>query len=124
VVLAKSLKCKFQELAHTKIPTGDLNWPPHICNAKRICLKIVVATDMSMGGSEDGGDLDNERDSEFEGDNNKRDGEYKENDDDEGDMVGSNNNVFSFSAEKQEQLTVDNDDGGHLNVAPFWETGF
>jgi hypothetical protein len=33
---AKSLKRKFQELACTKIPTGDPNMPPHIRKAKHI----------------------------------------------------------------------------------------
>ncbi len=42
-----------------------------------------METDGSMGGSEDGGDLANERDGEFERDSNKRDGEYKGSDDEE-----------------------------------------
>ncbi len=59
---AKSLKRKFQELAHTKIPTRDPNMPSHICKAKHIYYRIVQATDGSTGGSEDGADHDNERD--------------------------------------------------------------
>jgi hypothetical protein len=42
--------------------------PPHIRKAKHIYYKIVLATDGSTGGSEDGGDLDNERDGELEED--------------------------------------------------------
>jgi hypothetical protein len=56
------LKHKFQELACMKVRTGDPNCPPHVCNAKRIYYKIVLATDGSTGGSEDGGDIINERD--------------------------------------------------------------
>jgi hypothetical protein len=37
---AELLKRKFQELARTKIPTGDPNSPPHICMAKRINYKM------------------------------------------------------------------------------------
>ena len=43
----ESLKRKFQELARKKIPTGDPECPPHICNTKRIYRKIVLATDVS-----------------------------------------------------------------------------
>jgi hypothetical protein len=82
-----------------KVPAGDPNCPPHICNVKHIYNKILLPSDRSTGGLEDGGDLNNERDDEFEGDNNKRDGEYKDDDDDEGGMVESNSNSFSFSAD-------------------------
>jgi hypothetical protein len=57
-------------------------------------------TDGLMGGSEDGGDLNNERDGEMEGGNNKRDGEYEEEEDEEDGMAESNNNSFSFSADE------------------------
>ncbi len=98
---SQSLKLKFQELAHTKIPTGDPNMPSHICKAKHIYHKIVLATDGSTGALEDGGgDLNNERDDEFEDD--------KEDDDEEGGMVEINNNSFSLSANK-EQLTMEDD---------------
>ncbi len=104
----ESLKRKFQELARTKIPTGDPNMPPHICKAKHIYYKIVLATDGSTGGLEDGGgDLGFERDGEFE--------EDKEDDDEEGGMVEINNSSFSFSA-GEEQLTMDNDDGSQSDA--------
>ena len=45
-----SLKCKFQEMARTKIPTGDPNCPHHIRIAKRAYYKLVKASDGSMGG--------------------------------------------------------------------------
>jgi hypothetical protein len=88
----KMSKCKFQELACTKIPTSDPNMPPHIRKANHIYYKIVLATDGSTGGSEDGGDLDNERYGEFE--------EDEEDNDEVGGMVEINNNSFSFSADK------------------------
>jgi hypothetical protein len=106
----------FQEVARTKMPTNDPNCPPHVCNVKGIYYNNALATDGLTGGSEDGGDLDNERDGEFEDDNNKRDGEYKEDDEEEDGMAESNNNSSSFSADKQEQLTVANHDGGQLDV--------
>ncbi len=62
------MKYKFQEFAHTKIPTGDPNMPPHICKAKHIDYKIVLTTEGPTGGLEEGGDFDNERDGEFEED--------------------------------------------------------
>ncbi len=105
---AKSLKHKFQELARTKIPTGDPNMPPHIRKAKHIYYRIVQATDGSTGGSEDGADLNNERDGEFEDD--------EEDDDEEGGMVEVNNNSFSLSADN-EQLTMDDDDGSQIDAA-------
>jgi hypothetical protein len=104
---AKLLKRKFHELARTKIPTGDPNMPPHICKAKHIYYRIVQATDGSTGGSEDGADLDNERDGEFEVD---------EEEDDEGGMVEVNNNSFSLSAD-DEQLTMDDDDDSQIDAA-------
>jgi hypothetical protein len=58
------LERKFQKFVCAKIPTGDLNCPPHVPNAKHIHYKIVMETDRLTGGSEDGGDLDNERDGE------------------------------------------------------------
>ena len=45
-----SLKCKFQEMARTKIPTGDPNCPNHIRIAKRAYYKLIKASDGSMGG--------------------------------------------------------------------------
>ncbi len=44
------LKCKFQELARKKMPTGNPECPPHVRSAKRIYRKIVMATDGSTGG--------------------------------------------------------------------------
>jgi hypothetical protein len=105
---AKSLKRKFQELACTKISTGDPNMPPHICKAKHIYYRIVQATDGSTGGSEDGADLNNERDGEFEDD--------EEDDEEEGGMVEVNSNSFTSSADDK-QLTMDNDDGSQIDAA-------
>jgi hypothetical protein len=99
----ESMKCKFQELAHTKIPTEDPNMPPHICKAKHIYYKIVQATDRSTGVLEDFADLDNDRDGDFEDD--------KEDDNEEGGMVQVVNNSFTSSTE-DEQLTVDDYHGG------------
>ena len=45
-----SLKRKFQEMARTKIPTGDPNCPNHIRIAKRAYYKLVKASDGSTGG--------------------------------------------------------------------------
>jgi hypothetical protein len=45
-----SLKRKFQEMARTKIPTGDPNCPRHIRVAKRAYYKLIKATDGSTGG--------------------------------------------------------------------------
>ncbi len=76
----------------------------------------MLVTDGSTVGPEDGGDFDNERDGEYEGDGNKRDGEYEDGDEEE-DGIGENNDTsFSFSANKQEQLTVAAGDGGQLDV--------
>ncbi len=116
------LKRKFQELARTKITTGDPNCPLHVWK-KCIYYKIVLTTDGSMGGSEDGGDPDNERDGEIKGDNNERDGEYKEEDEEEDGMAESNSNSFSYSADKQEQMNVANDDGGQSDVAAALASG-
>ena len=52
-----SLKRKFQEMARTKIPTGDPNCPHHIRIAKRAYYKLVKATDGSTGGGSDELDL-------------------------------------------------------------------
>jgi hypothetical protein len=84
--------------------------PPHICKAKHIYYKIVLATDRSTGGLEDGGgELNDERDGEFE--------EDEDEDEEEGGMVEINNNDSSFSADK-DQLTMDGDeDGSHINAA-------
>jgi hypothetical protein len=81
---------------------------PHICKAKHIYYRIVQVTDGSTGGSEDGADLDNERDGEFE--------DNEEEDDEEGGMVEVNNNSFSLSAEDK-QLTMDNDNGSQIDAA-------
>ncbi len=105
---AESLKCKFQELAHTKIPTGDPNMPPHIRKDKHIYYRIVQTTDGSTGGLEDGADLDNERDCEFE--------DNDEDEEEEGGMVEVNNNSFTSSADDK-QLTIDNDDGSQIDAA-------
>jgi hypothetical protein len=105
---AKSLKHKFQELACTKIPAGDPNMPPHICKAKHIYYRIVQVTDRSTGGSEDGADLNYERDSEFEAD--------EEDDDEKGGMVEVNNNSFTLSADNK-QLTMEDDNGSQIDAA-------
>jgi hypothetical protein len=100
------LKCKFHELARTKLPTADPNCPSHVCYAKHIYYKSVLATDGWRVGSEDGGDFNNERNGVYEGKGNKRDCAYEENEEEE-DGIGENNNTyFSFSANKQEQPTV------------------
>ncbi len=110
---------------HTKIPTGDPNCPPHVRNAKRIYYKIVLVTDGSMGGSEDGSDLNinNERDGEIKGDNNERDGDYEEDEEEEDGMAESNDNFFFFSVDKQEQMTVADDVRGQLDVAAAAASG-
>jgi hypothetical protein len=82
--------------------------PPHICKAKHIYYRIVQATDGSIGGLEDGADLDNERDGEFE--------DNEEEDDEEGGTAEVNNNSFTSSADN-EQLTMDNDDGSQIDAA-------
>jgi hypothetical protein len=105
---ATLLKRKFQELAHTKIPTEDPNMPPHICKAKHIYYRIVQATEGSTGGSEDGADLDNERNGEFK--------DEEEDDDEEGGMVEVNNNSFTLSADDK-QLTMDDDNGSQIDAA-------
>ena len=80
----KSLRCKFQDLAKSKMPTGDPNCPPHICSAKCIYHLIVKATDGSDGVSGGGDDDsppnvdDDEDDDKYEGD------EYDEDDEDGG----------------------------------------
>ena len=53
----ESLRRKFQDMAKTKMPTGDSNRPPHIRSSKRIFRLIVKATDGSNGIS-GGGDND------------------------------------------------------------------
>ncbi len=69
----------------------------------------MLATDGSTGGSEDGGgDLDIERDDEFE--------EDKEDDDEEGGMVEINNSSFYISAD-EEQLAMNDEDGSQLDAA-------
>ncbi len=101
---AKLLKQKVPEAcAHQK----ESNMPPHICKAKHIYYRIVQATDGSTVGSEDGGDLDNERDGEFE--------DNEENDEEEGGMVDVTNNSFSLSADN-EQLTMDKDNGSQIDA--------
>jgi hypothetical protein len=91
----------------TKITTGDPNMPPCIPKAKHIYYRIVQATDGSTGGSEDGANLDNERDGEFE--------DNEEDDEEEGGMVEVNNNSFSLSADN-EQLTMDDDNGSQIDA--------
>jgi len=68
---SESLKCKFQELARKKNPTGDPNCPPYVRDAKQIFYKIVQATDGSTGGSdvdEDFGETGAERNDDEAGD--------------------------------------------------------
>ena len=48
---AKSLKRKFDELCHTKAPTGDPNCPPNVRRAKHIKKTINDILDFSDGGS-------------------------------------------------------------------------
>jgi hypothetical protein len=52
-----SLKCKFQEMARTKIPAGDPNCPHHIRIAKRAYYKLIKASDGSTGGGSNELDL-------------------------------------------------------------------
>ncbi len=82
--------------------------PPHICKAKHIYYRIVQVTDGSTGGLEDGADLDDERDGEFEDD--------EEDDDKEGGMVEVNNNSFTSSADNK-QLTMDDDNCTQIDAA-------
>jgi hypothetical protein len=86
----------------------------------------VLVADGSTGGSEDGGGLDNKRDGEYDGDNNKRDGEYKEENEEEDGMGKNNNDFFSFTADKHEQLTWPMLMGSIrcCGSSGFWETGF
>ena len=98
-------KCKFQELARKKIPTGDLECPPHIRNAKRIYRKIVLATDGSTGGS-DGSDHDIDAD---EGeDNTEEDKESKEEEEEEEEEEGDGANTsFDFSVNDKQELEAE-----------------
>ncbi len=68
---AKLLRCKFQELARKKMPTGDPNCPPHIRSAKCIYRMIVQATDGSDGlsGDDDASDVDDDDDDNKDDDN-------------------------------------------------------
>ena len=52
-MLSHKVKRKFQQLACTKIPTGDPNCLPYVRDAKQIYCKIVQATDGSTGDSDD-----------------------------------------------------------------------
>ncbi len=61
---AELLRCKFQQLAHKKMPAGNPSCPSYICSAKRLYRKIVRVTDCSDRGSDDekelgGNDADN-----------------------------------------------------------------
>ena len=85
---AESLKRKFQEMARTKIPTGDPECPGHICIAKWAYYAIVKATDGSTGGGSDdwdGGGLGEEEEEEGEDDDKEIEGE-------EGGDVGDDDN--------------------------------
>jgi len=62
------LKRKFQEMARTKIPTGDPNCPHHIRIAKRTYYKLIKASDGSTGaGSDDILDVEVEEEGAGEG---------------------------------------------------------
>jgi hypothetical protein len=90
----ESLKQKFQGLTRHKIPTGDPECPPHICNAKRIYRKIVLATDGSTGGS-DGSDDEREDDAEED-----EEGNEEEEEEEEGDGA---NTSFDFSVNDEQE---------------------
>ncbi len=80
---AKSLKCKFQEMARANIPRGDPECSRHICIAKWVYYSIVKAMDGSTGeGSNDweGGGLGEEDEEEQGGDNDDKISEREKND--------------------------------------------
>jgi hypothetical protein len=76
-----SLKRKFQEMARTKIPTGDPNCPHHIRIAKRAYYKLIKASDGSTGGGSDELDLGLE-DGASEGREGVDDSSFSDNDED------------------------------------------
>ncbi len=76
------LRKKFNELARTRIPTGDPNIPPGVSGAKRICTLIIEKTEAGTGSVSDGfglylgpGDSDDDDDAlgavDGEGDDNE-----------------------------------------------------
>jgi hypothetical protein len=92
----ESLKRKFQGLACHKIPTGDPECPPHICNAKRIYRKIALATDGSTGGS-NGSDDEGKDDAEEDKEGNN---EEEEEEEEEGDGA---NTSYDFSVDNEQE---------------------
>ncbi len=78
---AELLRCKFQELARKKMPTGDPNCPPHICSAKCIYRMIAKVTDGSddLSGDDDASDVNDDDD---DNDDNPNDVVDEEEDDD------------------------------------------
>jgi len=83
---SESLKRKFQQLARTKIPTGDPNCPPYVRDAKRIYYKIVQATDGSTGGSDVDDDIGVTGETEAERNDGKDDFSNNNEDDDDDDI--------------------------------------
>ncbi len=83
---AKSLRCKFQELACKKMPTSDPNCLPHIRSAKRIYKIIVKATDGSDGlsGDDNARDVNDDDDDDYDDNNNDDDNVADEEEDDDG----------------------------------------
>jgi hypothetical protein len=88
---SESLKRKFQQLARTKIPTGDPNCPPYIRDAKQIYYKIVQATNGSTGCSDvdedfgETGETEAERNDDEPGDEDE-DIDFSNNDRDDDDI--------------------------------------
>jgi hypothetical protein len=71
------MKKKYNRLAKTKIPTGDLNCPPAVREAKRITRLIVEKTDGRTGDEEDIFSPDDD-------DDDNEDNDKDDNDNDEG----------------------------------------
>jgi hypothetical protein len=88
---AKLLRCKCQELARKKMPTGDPNCPPHIRSAKRMYRMIVKATDGSEGlsGDDDASNVNDDNDN----DNNNNNDNYNVADKEEDEDGNNDNNI-------------------------------
>ena len=115
---SESLKRKFQQLARTKIPTGDPNCPPYVRHAKWIYYKIVQATNGSTGGSDVDDDIGVTGETEAERNDGEDDFSNNNEDDDDDDIdvidpaallprlgeSSSGNN--SFPADKDERASA------------------
>ena len=93
------LRRKFQDLAKSKVPTGDPNCLPHIHSAKCIYHLIVKATDgldgVSGGGDDDSppnvDDENNDNNKEYKGD------KYDEDEEDDGKDGREQSNLVNLS---------------------------